>query len=211
MKKKNIKFYQTINGCAKARQKFHTSEVTHFTTKRKLETPDTDASSSCQAKLKLRSRSYSSSHLWLDASIRFFEQVLRCAMRFHRDSAHVFTRTEYCANAEHLHFPQQHFISFDLSVTSVFPFEVVEQSHWVLTRHWLSENTIPPETNSNDFGFLNYLADSNSIFVVAEMIFLNDSNFWCVQSSITHNVAVHVHVLWPVCTHTIPFRMLWCL
>ena len=24
---------------------------------------------------------------------------------------------------------------------------------------------------------------------------LNDSNFWCVQSSITHNVAVHVHVL----------------
>ena len=41
-------------------------------------------------------------------------------------------------------------------------------------------------------------------------IFLNDSNFWCVQSSITHNVAVHVHVLWPVCAHTIPFRMLWC-
>ena len=36
--------------------------------------------------------------------------------------------------------------------------------------------------------------------------FLNDSNFWWVQSSITHNVAVHVHVLWPVCTHTIPFR-----
>ena len=26
--------------------------------------------------------------------------------------------------------------------------------------------------------------------------FLNDSNFWCVQSSITHNVAVHVPVLW---------------
>ena len=40
--------------------------------------------------------------------------------------------------------------------------------------------------------------------------FLNDSNFWCVQSSITHNVAVHVHVLWLVCTHTFPFRMLWC-
>ena len=33
--------------------------------------------------------------------------------------------------------------------------------------------------------------------------------FWCVQSSITRNVAVHVPVLWPVCTHTIPFRMLW--
>ena len=23
-------------------------------------------------------------------------------------------------------------------------------------------------------------------------------------------IAVHVHVLWPVCAHTIPFRMLWC-
>ena len=32
--------------------------------------------------------------------------------------------------------------------------------------------------------------------------------FWFVQSSITHNVAVHVHVLWPVCAHTIPLRML---
>ena len=42
-------------------------------------------------------------------------------------------------------------------------------------------------------------------------IFFNDSNFWCVQSSITHNVAVHVPVLCPVCAHTIPFRMLWCL
>ena len=70
--------------------------------------------------------------------------------------------------------------------------------------------TIPPEVNSNDFGvFRNYLADSNSIFAVAEF-FLNDSNFWCVQSSITQNVSVHVHVLWLVCTHTIPFRMLWC-
>ena len=39
--------------------------------------------------------------------------------------------------------------------------------------------------------------------------FLNDSNFWCVQSSITHNVAVNVHVLWPVYAHTIPFRMLY--
>ena len=29
--------------------------------------------------------------------------------------------------------------------------------------------------------------------------FLKDSNFWCV----------HVNVPWPVCTHAIPFRMLW--
>ena len=28
-------------------------------------------------------------------------------------------------------------------------------------------------------------------------------NVCCVQSSITHNVAVHVPVLWPVCAHTI--------
>ena len=40
--------------------------------------------------------------------------------------------------------------------------------------------------------------------------FLKDSNFWCVQSSITCNENVHVHVLWPVCTHAIPCRMLWC-
>ena len=32
-----------------------------------------------------------------------------------------------------------------------------------------------------------------------------------VQSSITHYVAVHVPVLWPVCAHKIPFRMLRCL
>ena len=41
------------------------------------------------------------------------------------------------------------------------------------------------------------------------IFFWDDSNFWCVQSSITHNVAVHVLVLWPVCTHAIPFRILW--
>ena len=67
-----------------------------------------------------------------------------------------------------------------------------------------------PKTNSNDFGgFWNYLADSISNFVVAKF-FLNDSNFWCFQSPITFNETVHVHVLWLVCTHTIPFRMLWC-
>ena len=68
-----------------------------------------------------------------------------------------------------------------------------------------------PEMNSNDFGsFWNWLADSNSISVAAEN-FLNDSNFWCFGNSITHNVAVYVPVLWPVCAHTIPFRMLWYL
>ena len=71
-------------------------------------------------------------------------------------------------------------------------------------------NFMHPKIISNDFGgFGNHLADSTSIFVVAILI-LNDSNFWCVQSSTTCNETVHVHVLWPVCTHTIPFRMLWC-
>ena len=51
--------------------------------------------------------------------------------------------------------------------------------------------TRPPEINSNDFfGFWNKPADSNSNFVVAKIIFVKDSIFWCVQSSITHNVAV---------------------
>ena len=41
------------------------------------------------------------------------------------------------------------------------------------------------EINSNDFGrFGNVSTDSNSNFVVADF-FLNDSIFWCVQSSIT--------------------------
>ena len=72
------------------------------------------------------------------------------------------------------------------------------------------QNTLRPHINSNDFGsFWHELADSDPNFVAAEICF-NDSNFWCIQSSITHNVAVHVHVLRPVCTHTIPFRMLWC-
>ena len=33
-----------------------------------------------------------------------------------------------------------------------------------------------------------------------KLFFLKDSNFWCV----------HVNVPWLVCTHAIPFRMLWC-
>ena len=37
--------------------------------------------------------------------------------------------------------------------------------------------------------------------------FLSDSNSWVVRGSVTHNVAVHVIVLWPLCTHTIPIRL----
>ena len=68
---------------------------------------------------------------------------------------------------------------------------------------WVFLLTIPPKIISNDFGgFGNKLADSNSIFVVAD--FFNDSNFWCVQSSTTCNETVHVHVPWPhddMCTY----------
>ena len=69
--------------------------------------------------------------------------------------------------------------------------------------------TMRPEINSNDFGVFE-LTSRFEYDIRRCGIFLNNSNFWCVQSSTTHNVAVHVHVLWPVCAHTIPFRMLCC-
>ena len=69
-------------------------------------------------------------------------------------------------------------------------------------------HTIRPEINSNDFGF--FLELIGIRFSLSRKIFLHDSNFWCVQSSTTCNETVHVHVLWPVSTHTITFRMLWC-
>ena len=64
---------------------------------------------------------------------------------------------------------------------------------------------------SNDVGrFWNYLADSNSNFVVVDFISkTKQSDFLCVRGSITYNVTVHLHVLWPVfaralisCRHT---------
>ena len=73
-------------------------------------------------------------------------------------------------------------------------------------------DTIPLKTNSNDFGcFWNQLADSNSNFVVAKILYFFERFEFLVCSKFnhTHHVAVHVPVLWPVCTHTIPFRMLW--
>ena len=55
-------------------------------------------------------------------------------------------------------------------------------------------------------GFLELISRFEFDFLRREIFFFNDSNFWCVQSSITHNVAVHVPVLWPVCAHKIPFQ-----
>ena len=54
-------------------------------------------------------------------------------------------------------------------------------------------------------GFFELIGRFDFEFCRCGNFFLNDSNFWCVQSSITHNVAVHVHVLWPVCAHRVPF------
>ena len=67
------------------------------------------------------------------------------------------------------------------------------------------------EIISNDFGcFLELISRFEFDFLRRENFFLNDSIFLCVQSSITHTVAVHVPVLWPVCAHRIPIRMLLC-
>ena len=50
-------------------------------------------------------------------------------------------------------------------------------------------NTIPLKTNSNDFGVfeINYQIRIR-IASLRKLYFLNDSNFWCVQSSITHTM-----------------------
>ena len=88
--------------------------------------------------------------------------------------------------------------------------EVPPKKKWnVSTTKRRERNTIRPETSWNDFVFFGIIQQIRIRFLSLR-IFFNDSNFWYVQSSITHNVAVHVHVLWPVCAHTIPFRMLWC-
>ena len=59
-------------------------------------------------------------------------------------------------------------------------------------------STIRVQTNSNDFFFWELISRFEIDFRRCGICFWNDSNFWCVQSSITHNLAVHVHVLWPV-------------
>ena len=62
-------------------------------------------------------------------------------------------------------------------------------------------NTMRPETNSNDFGGFFGINQQIRIRISSsrKLYFLNDSNFWCV----------HVNVPWPLCAHAIPFRMLW--
>ena len=73
----------------------------------------------------------------------------------------------------------------DMNSTEIF--ELCENS----SKHQCLEcNTIPPKINSNDFGsFWNELADSNSNFVVAEVI------FWTIR--IFGVFKVQSHTMWP--------------
>ena len=60
-------------------------------------------------------------------------------------------------------------------------------------------------------GFLDLSSKLEFEFRWCGNLFCTIPIFACVRCSITHNVIVHVLVLWLVCTHTIPFRMLLCL
>ena len=72
------------------------------------------------------------------------------------------------------------------------------------------EDTIRPKINSNDFGsFWNQLADSNSIFVAAEIIFFERFEFLvCSKFSHTQCGRTCACAVACLCPHTIPFRML---
>ena len=61
-------------------------------------------------------------------------------------------------------------------------------------------------------GFLELISRFEFDFLRRENYFFERFEFLvCSKFNHTHHVAVHVPVLWPVCAHTIPFRMLWCL
>ena len=49
--------------------------------------------------------------------------------------------------------------------------------------------------------FLKIICSFEFNFRRCGLIFSDDSNFWCVRGSITHNATEDVIVLWPVCTH----------
>ena len=63
-------------------------------------------------------------------------------------------------------------------------------------RSEFSACTIRPEINSNDFGVFSGINLQIRIRFCRCGFFLNDWKFWCVQSSISCNETVHVHVLW---------------
>ena len=101
-----------------------------------------------------------------------------------------------------------HHFCCDLGPLSIFQFFFYIPVLFRYFDHWI--NPCCPEvilyhSRQNQFerfrGFLQLISRFEFDFR-RRGIFLKDSNFWCVQSSITHNVAVHVPVLWPVCAHT---------
>ena len=91
--------------------------------------------------------------------------------------------------------------------SSLIPADIPQNSMVGQQRQQISKLQFDKFLNPQSFFWKR--ADSSSIFVVAEFV-SDDSNFWCVRGSITCNETVDVHVLWPVCTDTIPFRMLLC-
>ena len=71
---------------------------------------------------------------------------------------------------------------------------------------------VPLKTNSNDFrSFLELISRFEFEFRRSrKLLFFERFEFLvCSKFNHTHHVAVHVHVLWPVCTHTIPIPKLW--
>ena len=59
-------------------------------------------------------------------------------------------------------------------------------------------------------GFLELISRFEFDFLHRDFFFERFEFLVCSKFNHTHHVAVHVPVLWPVCAHTIPFRMLWC-
>ena len=88
----------------------------------------------------------------------------------------------------------------------------VKSSHQRSPYAFKFEDTIRPNINSNDFGsFWNQLADSNSIFVAAEIIFFERFEFVvCLKFSHTQCGRTCSCAVVCLCPHTIPFRMLRC-
>ena len=72
-----------------------------------------------------------------------------------------------------------------------------------------ASHTMRAETNSNDLGVLGINQQIRIRFSSSRKVyFLNDSNLWCVQSSITHNVAVHCQDASHMCCSTTQWKQL---
>ena len=94
-------------------------------------------------------------------------------------------------------------------------FRRVERSfdHSLKTRRILDPANHENYSAENKFrtisGFLELISSFEVDFRRCGHFFERFEFLVCSGVSITCNVTEHEHVLWPVCTHTIPFRMLW--